>query len=125
MVESYLLGVETHTRDTDTRIRPILAVPQPGSDLPAHSAPFPPALIVTAGFDTLLDEGISFAVALAKQDPEFNEEGEKKNSKVTSITYGQSGHGFLPSLCENREAFWQMAIILRLALKLDPPPMPK
>jgi acetyl esterase/lipase len=137
MSHSYIGKMHPDDLESDYRVRPAMAVPvaDPSGDSVEHSSSrkrskstlkrhrdyvFPPALVVTAWFDALCDDGVEFAKKLASLDPNFSLETEcGLNDRVTCVCYGQSFHGFFSSWTEGKEAMWQVCTSLRHHFGLD------
>ncbi|MCA0324684.1 MAG: alpha/beta hydrolase [Proteobacteria bacterium] len=84
---------------TDWRASPLLA---------ASHARLPPALVLTAGYDPLVDEGLDYARALSEA-----------GNRVSYVSFGRQIHGFIPMgkvLDEARTAVTLCAAELRRAL---------
>jgi acetyl esterase/lipase len=115
MVRQYLLNTDDEMKQNDLRLRPILAT-KLGPNV------FPPTLNIIGWFDTLYDEGMSFARALAATDPAYdaNSQNQGANNKVTNVEYGQSPHGFIGMGNESDEATWHICIALRSHFNLGP-----
>eukprot|EP01122_Echinamoeba_exundans_P002014 TRINITY_DN11980_c0_g1_i1.p1 TRINITY_DN11980_c0_g1~~TRINITY_DN11980_c0_g1_i1.p1 ORF type:complete len:466 (+),score=37.15 TRINITY_DN11980_c0_g1_i1:33-1400(+) len=143
MSHSYIGKANPADLESDFRVRPAMAVDlsQPSSDPAGHPSShkrrnsvtkrqrdyvFPPALVVTAWFDGLCDDGIEFAKKLASLDPNFSLETDNGlNNRVTCVCYGQSFHGFFSSWTEGKEAVWQVCVSLRHHFGLDIPKRPE